>query len=230
MARRQRARQPVRRCLGPLRIARLHQVDIEVVRLDMVGVAAQHGFDQPQLRGVVAMAHVYAEGICPGLVQGADLLCRVGGRPERGQHPRPPGGGALGTRRQIAALSPAGIAEPHGHQRNLCWIVEIRITDAHPFSQTDATGVIPRHAAFMRQTPWRLPRDDDLRRGRNRHNRARGIRQVRLAHPAGQDVPSQPVDLVGRIVTSCHRQDAQLVCCPSKPTGKPPGSEASGMT
>src|SRR3546814_7813724 len=46
-ARRARVRQPIRGGFRALRIARFHQVNIKMVRLDMRRVATQHGFDQP---------------------------------------------------------------------------------------------------------------------------------------------------------------------------------------
>ncbi len=60
-----------------------------------------------------------------------------------------PQGGAIGRRRQIAGFALARITKPHGHNRNVGFVVELLRLNGQPLAQAHAAGIIPGNTRRM---------------------------------------------------------------------------------
>jgi len=99
--------------------------------------------------------------------------------------------GAFPARRQVAALSSAGVAVAHRHDRHARGVVEHLALDAEPAAQLVAAAVVPRYAGLVHREAGRLADDEQPRARAGLHHRPGAQRQVHRARTAGADLGEQ---------------------------------------
>lgn len=92
---------------------------------------------------------------------------------------------AFGTRRIIAARTPAGITESDRNNREAGFVVEHGIVDPEPLAQALAACVVPRDARRMHPRAGRLTDDQNTGVDRRTHDRTRAERKLVSAKSTG---------------------------------------------
>ena len=124
-----------------------------------------------------------------------------------------PQGGALRTRRPVAAVPvPARIAETHGHDGNVPGVVKDGPVDGHPRSQTIAAGIVPGNAAGMNTGAGGLSNDQQPGSPLGPDDGSRAAGKDPGTHPAGADFLQQDGEAVDHDRQSCQSRRLAARC------------------